>query len=107
MDELILFKQFVLFNILFNLLIMDENTIEQTVSNIWVYLWVCCDIRNDTLELKYAVEAVAKLFEYNALKIKINSNNSVLTELEAVDKMLEAFQNYKLFLTSKGISEET
>jgi hypothetical protein len=85
---------------------MDENIVDQTVSNIWVYLWVSHSIRSNILDLKYAVEAIARLYAYNKLEITINASNPVLTELEAVERMIEAFQNYKLFLKAKTAINE-
>lgn len=82
---------------------MSKEFVEQTISNISVYLQVHKRIYSDMFDLKCAVEAVAKLFEYRDLESKAGYVKPEMTESEAVERMLETFQHYKLVLNAKSV----
>ena len=77
---------------------MDEETITKRISDLYIFLALEEKRRVDTFDLKCAIETVSKIFDFRDLQLKAGFDKPGMTEYEAVERMLQTFQDYMKFL---------
>lgn len=81
---------------------MDEDAINKEISDLCIFLTLEEHRQADTFDLKCAVEAVSKMINFRNLQIRAGFSKPQMTEIEAVEIMLQTFQDYKSFLSFKA-----
>lgn len=77
---------------------MDEEIIAKRISDLYVFLALEEKRHVDTFDLKCAVEAISKIFDFRDLQLRAGFEKPLMTEYEAVERMLQTFQDYVKFL---------
>ena len=81
--------------------IIGKDAVSRRISDIYAYLWVEKKRNVDTFDVKCAVEAVEKFFERRKVQLRAGFDYPPMTEREAIEKLLAAVQDYKLFLDAE------